>query len=103
MGALRRKLLTQVGEKVLGTAEWLSNMPQEEILKGLPTPHLGKQRLTKKTSTPLPVLGARPLSKPADWPRGAQSRGTAMVKKRPAVESAKQGPPLKKSRAEGDA
>ena len=74
-GKLRRKLRERVGYDVLSQEYWVHSMSEEKLLENLPKPHLGHSRLTGKTQPPVPPLGARESTKPADWPRGPASKG----------------------------
>ena len=78
LGKLRRKLRDRPGDTCLAQENWVHGLSEEKLLEELPTPHLGNRRITGKTPRSVPVLGARVRTKPADWPRGPQSKGVVM-------------------------
>ena len=81
-GKLRSRLRAQLGDDLLAKPDWLHSSADEELLANLPKPHLGHSRMTSKTPAPALQLGSRQSTKPADWPRGAQSKGVLMVSRK---------------------
>jgi hypothetical protein len=83
LGKFRRRVRERLGDEFLAKPGWLHTLSDEQLLEDLPKPHLGHSRLSGKTPPPVPQLGARKSTKPADWPRGSQSKGVLMASPHP--------------------
>lgn len=78
LGDLRRRLRVRLGDEALAQDNWLYTIPQDQWLSDLPSTAVPTHRLQGKTLPPAPALGSRGTTKPADWPRGTQSKGHVM-------------------------
>ena len=59
-GELRKKLREKIGDDGVRSADWLFEMSDEDILRDLPAPKVGRKRFFGKTTVAQPELGPRP-------------------------------------------